>query len=498
MRPSVQRRRLVAFGALALVAGLIAAATTGLRTGDGDRVRAGSGPIGDTRRVTLVDRAGDGRLQRAPGEALRDRTALAPAAAPGRVLASFGQLTDAHVRDEESPALVGFLDRLGGPFTSTFRPQETLTTQVLAAGVRSLNAARPATVLVTGDSIDDDQRNELQMALAALDGGIVRPDSGARGYDGPQLASEADPSYYRPAVDPPQVPGLLDAAQRSFRSDGLHAPWWAVTGNHDLLVGGELATTPRLQAVARGGAALVQPPPGLVIPRDESGLLRGVDALLAGGLPGITTPRPADPARTQLTAAQVLARLRATGHAKGTGASLDYTVDLGPRVRGIVLDTVRRDRGSGGVVPPPTLAFLRAQLAAAGGRWIVVFSHQPLATAAGGQAALALLDADPHVLATVAGHTHRNRITPRHTPAGGYWQLTTASLVDFPQQTRMLRIRETPAGGAVIETWMLDTAPGRLADTARALAFLDAQGGRPAGARGRRLDRNVRLFRRAP
>jgi hypothetical protein len=41
---------------------------------------------------------------------------------------------------------------------------------------------------------------------------------------------------------------------------------------------------------------------------------------------------------------------------------------------------------------------------------------------------------------------------------------------------------------------MLDTAPDPLADTARELAYLDAQGGRPQGEVGTADDRNVRLF----
>lgn len=485
--------------ACAVAAVLVAALLVVRGSAGTDGGGRGRAPVGDTRAVTLTDARGDGVLRRGPGEPLRDRTALGPARPAGPVLTTVGQLTDAHVRDEESPALVSFLDRLGGPFTSTFRPQEALTSQVLTAAVRSLDRARPDAVLVTGDLIDDDQRNELGMALAALDGGTVRPDSGAPGYDAVQRASDADPSYYRPDVDPPQLPGLLDDAQRPFRSPGLRMPWWGVTGNHDVLVSGEIASTPRLDAVATGSRALVAPPRGLRIPRTEAGLLDGVDALLARGLPGRTVRRAPDPARAELSAAQVLARLRADGHARGTGPALDYTVDLGPRVRAIVLDTVRRDRGSGGLVAPATLTFLRAQLAAAGTRWVLVVSHQPLQTAAGGGAALAALDADPHVLATIAGHTHRNRIRPRRRGGGpGYWQITTASLVDFPQQTRMLRIRATPGGGAVIETWMLDTAAARLADDARALAYLDAQGGRPDGAAGTALDRNVRLYRRAP
>ena len=53
---------------------------------------------------------------------------------------------------------------------------------------------------------------------------------------------------------------------------------------------------------------------------------------------------------------------------------------------------------------------------------------------------------------------------------------------------------ETAGGGTVIETWMLDTAPDPLADTARELAHLDAQGGRPAHDAGTALDRNARLY----
>ena len=72
------------------------------------------------------------------------------------------------------------------------------------------------------------------------------------------------------------------------------------------------------------------------------------------------------------------------------------------------------------------------------------------------------------------------------------------SLADWPQQGRMLRVRATPGGGAVLETWAVDTAPDALADEARLLAHLDAQGGRPDGARGTALDRNVRLFHAPP
>ena len=106
---------------------------------------------------------------------------------------------------------------------------------------------------------------------------------------------------------------------------------------------------------------------------------------------------------------------------------------------------------------------------------------------------LALLDATPGVLAVVAGNSHRNSIRPRATAHGGYWQISTASLADYPQQARALRVRRAGAGYAV-ETWMLDQDGRGLAGTARELAYLDAQGGRPQGFAGRHADRNARLY----
>jgi hypothetical protein len=110
---------------------------------------------------------------------------------------------------------------------------------------------------------------------------------------------------------------------------------------------------------------------------------------------------------------------------------------------------------------------------------------------------LAVLDSAPRVIATLAGHIHRNEIIPRATPAGGYWQITTASLIDYPQQARALRVVETAGGGAAIQTWMLDHVfPGPLGAIARELSYIDAHGGRPKRFAGGPGDRNVVLYRR--
>jgi metallophosphoesterase (TIGR03767 family) len=455
------------------------------------------GSSGSTLHGTWADPHGSGVLERGPGEPLADRTDLAPRSAPVKQLALFAQFTDAHVRDEESPARVPFLDRYGGAFSSTFRPQEALSPQVLAATVRSIDALHPQAVVESGDLIDNDQQNELDQALAVLRGGSVNPNSGAPGYSGVQSASDPDPLFYRPDVDAPRHPGLLAAAERRFDSVGLRAPWYPVVGNHDVLVQGEVAPTTALDAVATGSRRLVSLDPSIrPSSADEQFASREVASLLAGGsLPGPTVHTAPDPRRRLLEPAELIRRLRAAAHLRGSGPTLDYSFDIGASVRGIVLDTVRRDQGSGGTLSPAQVTWLRAQLAAAGRRYVVVFTHQQLTTFPEAAPALALLDRDPRVLAAVAGNSHKNRIQPRRSPAGGYWLITTSSLADYPQQARAFRLVRTADGRVALETWMIDHDDGDLAGVSRQLSYLDFQGGRPNGFAGSPRDRNARLYR---
>jgi hypothetical protein len=437
----------------------------------GDR-GAASGTPGSTLSATLVDPDGDGFLNPGPGEPLVDRGASATL---GKTLATFGQLTDTHVRDEESPARVPFLDRLGSPFNSTFRPQEAFSTQVLDAAVRALDTQHPQAVFITGDITDNAQSNELSMALATLRGGEVKPDSGAKGYAGVQGADSADPFYYRPDHDAPAHPGALEQAQKPFRATGLKAPWYPLVGNHDVLAQGEVPVTPAIDAFAIGNRLVPSLDPKLRPPRDEASAKAAVAALLDGPLGLETVTVPADPNR----------RLNAPGEAERRlgHPTMDYTASIGPHVSAILLDTVNRDGTSQAHVTPAQIEWLRAQLAATD-RWVMVFSHNPLP-----DAALTALDGDPHVVATIAGNSHRNTIVQR----GSYWRITTSSLADFPQQSRMFRLRETSTGVA-LETWMVDHDGRGLAGISRELAYLDAQGGRPQHFAGGRGDRNARLF----
>jgi predicted phosphodiesterase len=398
---------------------------------------------GSTLRATLVDRDGDGRLEPGPREPLRDRGGKGD---PGRALATFAQITDAHIRDEESPARAPFLDRYGDPFEPTFRPHEALTPHLLTAAVRALNRERPQAVFATGDLIDNAQANELEQARAVLDGGTVRPDTGARGYRGVQEKDNPDPLYYRPDLDAPRHPGMLDRAQRPFRSPGLDAPWHLVPGNHDVKVAGEVRWDERLEDIARGRDLVASLDPRFR--PSEADRADPLTSLTAAAGRRFTVP--ADPQRGPASVPVPRAPLDVGG------------------VRAVLLDTngpIAHDR-------------LRRDLE--GAERAVVLSHHPL-----DDATLAVLDAAPNVVAAISGHRHRHRIEPR----AHYWLISTASLVDFPQQARMFRVRER-----AIETWLVDHDGRGLAGTARELAFLDAQGGRPQNHAGARRDRNVRLF----
>src|SRR5262245_50647879 len=92
---------------LALV-GLAVAALAIARSGGAARRPAGDG---STLKSTWVDRDGNGTPEVGPGERMLDQTELAPTSPAVRTLGTLGQISDTHLRDEESPARASLLDR---------------------------------------------------------------------------------------------------------------------------------------------------------------------------------------------------------------------------------------------------------------------------------------------------------------------------------------------------------------------------------------------------
>ena len=147
-----------------------------------------------------------------------------------------------------------------------------------------------------------------------------------------------------------------------------------------MLVQGNSRPTPPTERVAAGDRKLVALDP----PRSQAAADRRLEPaaaarLLAHGLPGRASAVPPTRGAGTCAARESLAPARAPRAATAAAAGwLDYAFDLGPRCAAIVLDTVRRDRRLARAVHPAQLRWLRGELARAGARWVVVFSHTPL------------------------------------------------------------------------------------------------------------------------
>jgi hypothetical protein len=459
---------------------------------------------GSTLESTWGEPDGTGRLEVTPGEPLQERFGLGGRATLGRRLATLVHLTDAHILDASSPARVPFLDRLGRPFHSTFRPQEALTAQVLAGALAAVRAVGPDALIQGGDLIDNAQHNELALALAILRGGEIQPPP----YHGVQRAANPDPAYYRPDLDEPRHPALLDQAAQPLESPGVSCPVLPVLGDHDVLVAGELLPNELLNGFAVGEQAMWTPPSDFAVPPDlDLTALSGdgppfaglVSEFLIRALQSPLVTVPADPGRRLLAAAETVAALGDAVPGVAPPERLDYVYDLGERLRVVVLDLASRVGGSSGQVLDDQVDLLDRALSEAGERWVVFVSHQTLRQSAGGERLQELLDASRRVILLLNGHTHHNRIRLRETSLGGHWEVETASLIDWPQQARALQIHETIEGGVAIRTWMLDhVSPGRLGRVARELSYLDEEGGAKGNFRGSPQDRNAVLYLPAP
>ena len=290
------------------------------------------------------------RLPRAgPGEPLTDRGG---ASALGDTLATFGQLTDTHVRDEESPARVPFLDRIGPPFTSTFRPQEAFSTQMLDAAVRALNRERPQAVVRhrrhhrqrAGERARPGAR-ACSTATASTPTAASPATTACRTLDSPTRSTSA------PTTTRPRHPGALAAAQRASAPPGSTRRGTRRSATTTCSSRARCRRRDAIEEVATGDRLVTALDPAFQPPRRRGRRAAGGRRAARAG----RAVRPPEhgagrPARRHLAPAELVARAGGRrGRAPGRAGRLDYTFDLDPGCAAIVLDTVNRDGGSRGV-----------------------------------------------------------------------------------------------------------------------------------------------------
>lgn len=102
----------------------------------------------------------------------------------------------------------------------------------------------------------------------------------------------------------------------------------------------------------------------------------------------------------------------------------------------------------------------------------------------------------PNVILYLAGDSHDNRVTYYKGKDGGFWHIITSSLIDYPQQTRLLEIVYDGNGIGSIYSTMVDfnSEKGSLPYLSRSLALADVQYGKIGDdSIGRKEDRNVIL-----
>ncbi|MFF5130266.1 TIGR03767 family metallophosphoesterase [Streptomyces syringium] len=508
--------------------------------------------------TTLVSVAAPGgttgyrRLGEGPGWPRVVRSELATGR-PGRedrrtTLASFVQFTDLHLTDVQHPLRYEFF-RAGD--AGAWRPHEALTLPGAVALVERVNKLRrgPATgtplgfVITTGDNGDENAKIEAEWFLTALSGGRLNPQTGdPRRYEGVQDSGLK--LYWHPdsalndddkKLGYPRIPGYLRAATRRVDSPGLRIPWYSTFGNHDLLSGGcypakgsfieEVCVgNKKLQTISAAEAKwLMEGEVAGVDPKGER-----IRALLREHKRKLRTVT-ADPRRVPLSAREYIAAHLDPAH-KGRGplghgytrANLDsgelyYSFRVSDRVVGISLDSTDPGGHYQGSLGTAQLKWLERTLKDHRDEYALIFSHHPSWSMNNltpdparpgekrhdGNELIALLQRHPNVLAWINGHSHRNRVRPR----GSFWEVSTASHVDYPQLARVIEVTDNKDGTVSLFTTLIESAaPYRtdyadlsqtgLASLYRELAF-NAPGSDGSLA-GSPTDRNTELLLARP
>ena len=500
----------------------------------------GSGSRGAYRAVT--EREGESHVVR------RELVADAhpgPVEPKGPIMA-MAHITDLHVTDVQSPARFEFVnleweDARFRELLTMQRPQEALNAHAIDAMVQTLNAivsgplagGPVALVAMTGDSIDNTQRNELDNFLALFDGGTVQPDSGGPGYEGVQAAGwpgdicwrpdgPADGDIFRRDLGFPQVPGLLERAIQPFEVTGFKRRWLGCYGNHEQVCQGVGVVTPGLARAMAGSHKPIALPPGLDRETALETFVTRPEYFMTGPFLDVTS----DASRRPVSRMEFLDAHHESGRHGFTDENRDegttYYVHDTRFVRFITLDTVCNAGGADGTIDPPQLHWLERRLEEAHSsfvsrdgstartrhddRSVVVLSHHGFDMLANPRAEvrrdelLELLLRFRNVVLWLNGHIHANRITPRSGPPGGhgFWEVTTSSLVDWPCQSRLVELFDAGDGLLGIACTMVDHEGSELASLHRELAGNVPFNGFDSWRPGAPEDRNAILLLRKP
>ncbi|SFT65789.1 metallophosphoesterase, PPA1498 family [Arthrobacter sp. ov118] len=375
---------------------------------------------------------------------------------------------------------------------------------------------RPLDCLVTtGDLTNTFALSELRAAIGVFKGGSVTSHpTGA--YEGVQDHGPAPldlsksiwhpepeislipPDDWKTVHGYPTVPGFLAAATKPVTAQGSDFPWFIGVGNHDEAgrpaSGSASPKADFIDALRIGDRLPIRLPQGMNPTDfwdDVNHSNDGERRRLIASMPSRKVK--ASKLRRPFTKAEFMDELPDdAGNARsGSGPSSQadpyYTFDISPGVLGVMLNTASPDGSTVPVLDAAQADWLEEQLkgvsarfydskgrvstSSAQDRLVVLFSHHPLSTfdkeegsSDGGRpplnraAVLGLLSRYPNVVLWLNGHRHKHRVTPHKAKFedGGFWEITTASLIDYPQQSRIVELMDNGDGTLSIAATLVD------------------------------------------
>ncbi|GED99993.1 metallophosphoesterase [Gordonia spumicola] len=439
---------------------------------------------------------------------IREELATAKSGRDNRrtAVGSFVQLTDIHITDVQSPARFEYVHPIQGP---AFRPQESLGTQAGVALVNRINAlARgPFTgrafdcVVSTGDNTDNHEIVELGWYQHLLSGGSITANTGSKTkFEGVQALGSAE--YYRPELDFPDIykdrgfptiPGMLHAAIRTHVSPGLKTPWYSVFGNHDDQL---LGTVPNGIVDWLYLSDVKYDLPGTDPTAVAIGRALGSDPSAVPGLlatlrrTGPVLPATRDLRRRPYTAQEFVRKhfdpaITGPGPVGHGFSDPDgptwYRFQIAPGLVGIAMNTTNSMGIADGSISEKQLAWIERQISSHSDQLVMVFSHHTSQTMTAklpnpetpgeatfdGTHLVERLKSHTNVIAWVNGHTHKNQIFAHKgsTPKHSFWEINTASHIDFPQLARIIEVADNKDGTLSIFTPLIEADSPYTADT---------------------------------
>jgi len=432
-------------------------------------------------------------------------------------LLSFFTISDIHICDKESPARAIYegyqypnpeipnpgngnaLQPAGN--SSCYSGIMLYTTQVLDAAVQTINALHQKAPfdfgISLGDAADNTQYNELRWYIDVLDGKWITPSSGAH------LGARTI-DYQKPY----QAAGL-DKSIKWYQAVGNHDQFWmgsTLMNNYtrETLVGSSILNL---------GPITLDPRYGYNVPLwtqifSSRGYYMGVvdgsteyGTIIDAGPVSSYNPPPriaADPNRRSLSISDWMSEFfNTTSQPAGHGftqqmieegfACYHFYPKADVPIKVIVLDDTDKTGSAFAALDPIRYEWLQNELeeGQAADELMIICAHIPVAPYAQQSSPKAwsiwnpyctnptetdLLNTlwqYPNLIMWIAGHVHRNTITPQPSPGNpeyGFWVVETPSLRDFPQQFRHFQIVRNTDNNISIFVLSVDPAAAPLAD----------------------------------